>query len=104
MTRTKSSQPNNLGQQPQIKNLFSNWPKVNLLLFKFLQPTASISLLALTASCTPPQQPRATNCQPTDVAIFQAARAEPPPELANNSKEGPKKSYQYFPLFIVNTI
>ncbi len=104
MTGTKSSQANNLGQEPQIKNLFSNWPQANWLLFKFLQPTASISLLALTASCAPPQQPRATNCQPRDVAILQAAKAEPPPELANNSpecpsgncgnKEGLKKSYR----------
>lgn len=46
-----------------------------------------MALLTLSVGCAPPQQPRATNCQPTEVAILEAAKAELTPRSANNSQE-----------------
>ncbi|MDY6806286.1 MAG: hypothetical protein SXA11_21115 [Cyanobacteriota bacterium] len=101
MTRTKSSQANSAGQGRKIKNLFSNWPKSNLL----RRTTATMTLVALTVGCgAQPQEPRATNCQPVDLAGLEAAKAELTPQSANNSQEcldgecdfnkQAKKSYQ----------
>ncbi len=83
MTRTKSSQANSAGQGPEIKNLFSKWPKSNLL----RRTAATMALLTLSVGCAPPQEPRASNCQPLDMAGLEAAKAESTPQSANNSGE-----------------